>query len=101
MTDLMKVHHDFTIDVEGLTNEQFARLQHHMLISRRVFEASIAGMLKGVRKYGPEPDAEFVGLIRMDGHNPVAEHWFPHIFSEAVDAANQTALFADALGVQL
>ena len=25
MTDLMKVHHDFTIDVEGLTNEQFAR----------------------------------------------------------------------------
>ena len=73
-----------------------------MEASRRVFEASVAGMLKGVRKYGPEPD---VSDFDMNSANHdvarLAGHWLPHIFSEAVDAANQTALFADALGVEL
>ena len=46
----MKVHHDFTIDVEGLTNEQYVLLQHHLLISRRVFESSVHSMVKGVQE---------------------------------------------------
>ena len=89
------------VDISDLTEEQIARLMHHANISRRVYEASIASMVKGVKKYGPEPSAGMAGLIRVDGHNPVAEHWFPHIFSEAVDCANQTGLFADALGVDV
>ena len=57
---------------------------------------------KGVRKYGPEPGLD--GSARGEFY-PVAgramHHWFPHIFSEAVDCANQTGLFADALGVDV
>ena len=85
--------------VEGLTTQQLARLEHHLEISRRVFTASVAGMVKGVRKYGPEPP----GVPLEWGRLPwgVASHWFPHIFSEAVDCANQTGLFADALGVKI
>ena len=50
--------------VEGLTNEQLARLEHHVTeVSRRVFTASVAGMVKGVRKYGPEPYAEGPGRV--------------------------------------
>ena len=34
--------------VEGLTTEQLARLEHHVTeVSRRVFAASVAGMVKG------------------------------------------------------
>ena len=95
MADLMKVHHDFTIDVEGLTNEQYVLLQHHLLISRRVFESSVHSMVKGVQKYGPEPD-DYLGYPPH-----LAQFWLPRIFSEAVDGANQTGLFADALGVEL
>ena len=89
--------------VEGLTNEQLARLEHHVTeVSRRVFAASVAGMVKGVQKYGPEPGLN--GSVRSAFY-PVAgramRFWFPHIFSEAVDCANQTGLFADALGVEL
>ena len=60
-----------------------------------------------MRKYGPEPG---LGTARKSGVRilPVARplrscvnYWFPHIFSEAVDCANQTGLFADALGVEL
>ena len=88
--------------VEGLTNEQLARLEHHVEISCRVFIASVAGMVKGVQKYPSEPlrkdqaaywrDVQAVGAVQR--------YWLPHIFSEAVDCANQTGLFADALGVE-
>jgi hypothetical protein len=107
MTDIMTVHHDFTIDVDGLTMEQLDRLNHHLLISRRVFEASARSMVKGVRKYGPEPE-EAAGLGRFHTSSQLetnaanaADYWLPHIFSEAVDGANQTGLFADTLGVEL
>ena len=61
-------------------------------------------MAKGVRKYGPEPAWNCPQIPEYDlksGANEVAHFWFPHIFSEAVDCANQTGLFADALGVEL
>ena len=93
--------------VEGLTTEQLARLEHHVTeVSRRVFTASVASMAKGVQKYGPEPPA----AIAFGKNQPTpgekraraaSDHWLPHIFSEAVDCANQTGLFADALGVEL
>ena len=57
-------------------------------------------MIKGVRKYGPEP-GPLALLTAIAGTGELAGFWFPHIFSEAVDAANQTGLFADALGVEL
>ena len=97
MADLMKVHHDFVIELEGLTDEQFIRLQHHLLVSRRVFEASAWSMVKGVKKYGPEPTLE----SDWGNTSRVEQFWLPHIFSEAVDGANQIGLFADALGVVL
>ena len=90
--------------VEGLTNEQLARLEHHVKISCRVFAASVASMAKGVRKYGPEPAWNCPQIPEYDlrsGSKEVAHFWLPHIFSEAVDCANQTGLFADALGVEL
>ena len=87
------------VDVDDLTEEQIERLKHHANISRRVYEASIASMVKGVKKYGPEPQgmpsATHISTERVNAH------WFPHIFSEAVDCANQTGLFADALGVDV
>ena len=85
------------VDVDDLTDEQIARLKHHADISRRVYEASIASMAKGVRKYGPEPPDAVPG----PNAERLAGFWFPHIFSEAVDCANQTGLFADALGVDV
>lgn len=91
------IAHGVTVDIDSLSPAQAARFWHHVELSRRVFEASVQGMLKGVLKYGPEPTLE------SGWGNPsrVELHWLPHIFSEAVDAANQTALFADALGVEL
>ena len=86
------------VDVDDLTEEQIERLKHHAgIISRRVYEASIASMVKGVKKYGPEPVLA-TGWGQPSG---VERFWFPHIFSEAVDCANQTGLFADALGVDV
>ena len=89
--------------VEGLTNEQLARLEHHVEISRRVFAASVAGMLKGVRKYPSEPVRKDQAPYWRDNAEQAAlyNYWLPHIFSEAVDCANQTGLFADALGTGL
>ena len=89
--------------VEGLTNEQLARLEHHVEISRSVFAASVAGMVKGVRKYGPEPCGRTRPRTGATYQRPAGDafYWLPHIFSEAVDCANQTGLFADALGVEL
>ena len=93
------------VDVDDLTEEQIARLQHHAGISFLVYKASIASMVKGVKKYGPEPTMPtwygrpLPGLT--DNGVKVVNHWFPHIFSEAVDCANQTGLFADALGVDV
>ena len=84
--------------VEGLTDEQLARLEHHVEISRRVFAASVASMVKGVRKYETDGPTGDLG-VQVDA--AVHNYWFPHIFSEAVDCANQTGLFADALGVEL
>ena len=49
------IAHHVLVNIDDLTPEQTARFWHHMEASRRVFEASVAGMLKGVRKYGPEP----------------------------------------------
>ena len=93
------------VDISELTESQLQRLHHHAAVSAKVFEASIQGMLKGVKKYGPEPaPAQWMDW----GPSPAAADaeiaslfWLPHIFSEAVDSANQTALFADALGVDL
>ena len=102
-----------TLAVDGLTEEQIARLRHHLAISCRVFRASAESMLKGVKKYGPEPDwdIDLLGLpVEMEtafGYeqgrklNVIADHWLPHIFSEMVDGANQTGLLADTLGVEL
>ena len=90
--------------VEGLTNEQLARLEHHVEISRRVFAASVASMVKGVRKYpddGPMRKDQAAYWRDTKEASAVQGYWFPHIFSEAVDCANQTGLFADALGVEL
>ena len=87
--------------VEGLTNEQLARLEHHVTeVSRRVFAASVAGMVKGVRKYPSEPLRKYQAAYWRDVQavGDVQRYWLPHIFSEAVDCANQTGLFADALG---
>ena len=89
------VMHSVLVNIDDLTPEQAVRFWHHVEISRRVFESSVHSMIKGVRKYGPEPDDYL-------GHPPSqAQFWLPHIFSEAVDAANHTGLFADALGVEL
>ena len=98
------VAHYVLADIDDLTAEQAARFWHHVEISRRVFEASVHSMAKGVRKYGPEPIYRMYD--ELDGRavvetERIADHWLPHIFSEAVDAANQTGLFADALGVEL
>ena len=90
--------------VEGLTNEQLARLEHHVTeVSRRIFTASVEGMVKGVRKYPSEPVRKDQAAYWRDGMavGAVQEYWLPHIFSEAVDCANQTGLFADALGVKI
>ena len=86
------------VDVDDLTDEQIERLKHHAEISRWVYEASIASMVKGVKKYGPEPE---VVNVYVGSAQRAAVFWFPHIFSEAVDCANQTGLFADALGVDV
>ena len=94
-------------EIDALTDEQRARLEHHIgNVSDRVYAASAASMVKGVRKYGPEPGPlpTWYGTPLPGWQSPadkIAEHWFPHIFSEAVDCANQTGLFADALGVEL
>ena len=54
--------------------------------------------MKGVQKYGPEPVPHYLTVpVELD----LLNYWLPHIFSEAVDCANQTGLFADALGVEL
>ena len=89
--------------VEGLTDEQVARLEHHVEISRRVFAASVAGMLKGVRKYAEEPMRKDQAPYWRDGKavGDVQRYWLPHLFIEQVDGANDTGLFADALGVEL
>ena len=90
--------------VEGLTNEQLAQLEHHVTeVSRRVFTASVAGMVKGVQKYPSEPLRKDQAAYWRDNKEAgdVQGYWLPHIFSEAVDCANQTGLFADALGVEL
>ena len=82
--------------VEGLTNEQLARLEHHVTeVSLRVFAASVAGMVKGVRKYPSEPVRKDQAAYWRDTKEAgdVQEYWLPHIFSEAVDCANQTGLF--------
>ena len=85
-------------------------MHHAGIISRRVYEASIASMVKGVKKYGPEPRIDAAtnsavewgkDVLARNNINGVVGHWFPHIFSEAVDCANQTGLFADALGVDV
>ena len=99
------------VDVDDLTEEQIERLKHHAgIISRQVYEASIASMVKGVKKYGPEPRIDAAtnsavewgkDVLARNNINGVVGHWFPHIFSEAVDCANQTGLFADALGVDV
>ena len=98
------------VDVDDLTEEQIERLKHHANISRRVYEASIASMVKGVKKYGPEPRIDAAtnsavewgkDVLARNNIDGVVGHWFPHIFSEAVDCANQTGLFADALGVDV
>ena len=83
--------------LESLTAEQRARLEHHIEISRRVFQASVDGMLKGVQKYPAEPTS---APAILEGQT-TCEYWLPHIFIEAVDGVNQTGLFADALGVEL
>ena len=95
----LKIKVSAELNVADLTDEQFLRLQHHLRISERVFEESARSMLKGVRKYGPEPEADRSAWVA--GGSLVTNHWLPHIFSEAVDSANQTGLFADALGVEL
>ena len=89
----------FTLDTSDLTDEQYARFNHHIKISAQVFEASVRSMLKGVRKYGPEPPQ----IHRRDiaEYNAAHAYWLPHIFSEGVDAANQTGLLADTLGVEV
>ena len=98
---------EFAIDMRELTNDQILRLSHHVTrVSPKVFEASVRGMLKGVQKYGPEPGFNIEAMDRLDPgplaeiHN-VADWWLPHIFSEGVDAANQTGLLADTLGVDV
>ena len=70
--------------VEGLTNEQLARLEHHVTeVSRRVFAASVAGMVKGVQKYPSEPlrkdQAAYWRDVQAVGD--VQGYWLPHIFS--------------------
>ena len=86
------------VDTDGMTEKQVSRLMHHAEISRQVFRSSIAGMAKGVRKYEQEPVPHYLTVpVELD----LLNYWFPHIFSEAVDCANQTGLFADALGVEL
>ena len=99
------VAHHVLVNIDDLTAEQAARFWHHVEISRRVFEASVHSMAKGVRKYGPEPTLSHSTMtwsfVHVAETERIADHWLPHIFSEAVDAANQTGLFADALGVEL
>ena len=58
------------VDVDDLTEEQIERLKHHADISRRVYEASIASMAKGVRKYGPEPSGRRAVLYAIR-HVPI------------------------------
>ena len=68
------VVHSVLVNIDDLTPEQAVRFWHHVEISRRVFEASVHSMIKGVRKYGPEPDDYL-------GHPPSqAQFWLPHIF---------------------
>ena len=87
--------------VEGLTNEQLARLEHHVEISRRVFAASVVGMVKGVQKYGPEPELHHDLRYSGAGVRAIGDYWLPHLFIEQIDGANDAGLFADALGVEL
>ena len=110
MDNRMRFEVSVDVDISDLTEEQIARLMHHANISRRVYEASIASMVKGVKKYGPEPRIDAStntvaewgkDVLARNNINGVVGHWFPHIFSEAVDCANQTGLFADALGVDV
>ena len=91
------------VDTEGMTEKQVSRLMHHAEISRQVFRSSIAGMAKGVWKYPSEPVRKDQAAYWRDTKEAgdVQGYWLPHIFSEAVDCANQTGLFADALGVEL
>ena len=91
------------VETEGMTEQQVSRLMHHAEISRQVFRSSIAGMAKGVQKYPSEPVRKYQAAYWRDvkAVGDVQRYWLPHIFSEAVDCANQTGLFADALGVEL
>lgn len=98
---------EFEIDTQDLTFEQYERLTHHVrAVSPQVFEASVRGMLKGVQKYGPEPEYRIELMDKIDPDpaihvESVMGYWLPHIFSEGVDAANQTGLLADTLGVDV
>ena len=96
--------HEFCLDTRALTDEQIDRLVHHATkVSPVVFQASVLSMLKGVQKYGPEPEMATpkpVGYL-SPALGDVMRHWLPHIFSEGVDAANQTGLLADTLGVEV
>ena len=90
------------VETESMTEEQIFRLYHHAEISQQVYRASVASMVKGVRKYPLEPVRKDQAAYWRDTKEAgdVQEYWLPHIFSEAVDCANQTGLFADALGVE-
>ena len=50
------IAHYVRVNIDDLTPEQAARFWHHMEASRRVFEASVAGMLKGARKLRARTD---------------------------------------------
>ena len=76
----MIVNASVSIDTSDLTNEQIERLVHHVDISRRVFTASVQGMAKGVRKYGPEPAWNCPQIPEYDlksGANEVASFLAP------------------------
>ena len=88
--------------VDGLTDEQLARLEHHVEISRRVFPGLVSpSMAKGVQKYGPEPTPVDLEDNASVGVNRIVRQWLPHRFSEAVNLSNQTGFLADALGVDV
>ena len=100
---LIKFEAEAWVDTEGMTDKQVSRLMHHAEISRQVFRSSVAGMVKGVRKYPSEPVRKDQAPHWRDNKESgaVQGYWLPHIFSEAVDCANQTGLFADALVVEI
>ena len=91
--------------VEGLTNEQLARLEHHVTeVSRRVFAASVAGMVKGVRKYPSEPmrkDQAPYWRDNAEQAGAVQGYWLPHISSARRWTAPIKPDYSPALGVEL